>query len=679
MADKIMQVFYGNDCLPYKDRELTVHFPIIGCAFTGSHNYNKVHFYVNELGGVNSITWLAVTKLPNGRIIYQVLTPTLDSDNNYCLELDLSQFYTQIKGDIYISLNGCDGEVEISEDDETNIQTIEAVLNNQTIIATGSIKISMNYAVQRPLGFSFDIDQYQDILDALSGKANVINTIQVVDNITTYDLSSFDNCQLFYDMASELYYEKIEESPYYKEVDDFGLLASDYLVPRFIVQGNETCASIFEKIGGRVCIIKITTGGEYLAQLTESKIVLYSISDNRYYVREDLGGMSFEISSVVNLTYAHRYLDQKYTQNNVYGIDNGGNQVTIPFGTDTGASKIVQRDSNGQINVPLVPTSNSHSTSKKYVDDMIRNIEKNAFIIVDTETYPTLEDFLEDDLYGEEGFIYLYPIDTSDLTKGYYQYIWENESWLDIGTTQIDLSNYYTKAQVDGLLLLKANDNEVVKLTGNQAISGSKLFTDSPSVPTPTFYSQATNKDYVDTEVAKKVDKTNTGKKVYGTDSSGNQITFDVDYTVGADGNIVRRASGTSQIMVPLTPTANGHATSKKYVDDSVASAISSVYRYKGSKTVLQINALTGMVTGDVYNVSDSGTLTGGVVVVAGDNVAWNGSGWDKLAGDIDLSDYVEKSQTIAGIDLSGNISAQDLTNALVYATTSDIENIMED
>lgn len=116
--------------------------------------------------------------------------------------------------------------------------------------------------------------------------------------------------------------------------------------------------------------------------------------------------------------------------------------------------------------------------------------------------------------------------------------------------------------------------------------------------------------------------------------------------TTQADNRFVKAISGNQTIsgvktfnsspIVP-TPTNSTDAANKGYVD----SAVSSVYKYKATKTVSEINSLTGQVIGDVYNVSNSGTLTAGnVSVVAGDNVAWNGTEWDKLAGDIDLSSY---------------------------------------
>lgn len=163
----------------------------------------------------------------------------------------------------------------------------------------------------------------------------------------------------------------------------------------------------------------------------------------------------------------------------VYGTDSLGNQKEYDVDSGDTLGEIVKRDVNGQIKVPQTPTDNAHATSKKYVDDALsnkqdiltfdnaptqnstnpvtsggiytalENVKKNAFKQVDITLYPTLNDFLAST--GEEGFTYLYPLDTTDLTKGYYQYIYETENnvgiWISLGTTTIDLSNY---AKLDG-------------------------------------------------------------------------------------------------------------------------------------------------------------------------------------------------------------------------------------
>lgn len=64
--------------------------------------------------------------------------------------------------------------------------------------------------------------------------------------------------------------------------------------------------------------------------------------------------------------------------------------------------------------------------------------------------------------------------------------------------TAIDL-DAVTDADLTSALATKANDSDVVKLTGAQTVSGAKTFSASPVVPTPTSGTDAANKNYVDT------------------------------------------------------------------------------------------------------------------------------------------------------------------------------------
>lgn len=83
------------------------------------------------------------------------------------------------------------------------------------------------------------------------------------------------------------------------------------------------------------------------------------------------------------------------------------------------------------------------------VDAKITALKQAHYQAVDTTEYPTLEDFLETE--GEEGWMYLYPVDTTDPSSGYHQYIWEDDDgWVPLGdTTNIDLSPYRTAADQD--------------------------------------------------------------------------------------------------------------------------------------------------------------------------------------------------------------------------------------
>lgn len=86
----------------------------------------------------------------------------------------------------------------------------------------------------------------------------------------------------------------------------------------------------------------------------------------------------------------------------------------------------------------------------------------------------------------------------------------------------------------------------------------------------------------------------------------------------------------------------------------------------------------TGQNNGDMYYVTAESA-----------NFVWNDTAndWDELSGSIDLSGLVEKTQTIAGLPLTGNIASADLKNALgvgsaytykgVLATIADLNNIV--
>lgn len=92
----------------------------------------------------------------------------------------------------------------------------------------------------------------------------------------------------------------------------------------------------------------------------------------------------------------------------------------------------------------------------------------------------------------------------------------------------------------------------------------------------------------------------------------------------------------------------------KAYVD----SALSSALVYKGSVDTYANLPVESQKVGDMYNVAQADSSHN---IKAGDNVAWNGSAWDALAGTVDLSAYLTKSSasstyaTIDDLDATNN------------------------
>lgn len=67
---------------------------------------------------------------------------------------------------------------------------------------------------------------------------------------------------------------------------------------------------------------------------------------------------------------------------------------------------------------------------------------------------------------------------------------------------------------------------------------------------------------------------------------------------------------------------------------------ISTVYKYKGTKTNFSELPTSGNNIGDVWNITNADTANH---IKAGDNVVWDGSKWDNLSGTVDLSNYLQK------------------------------------
>lgn len=102
-----------------------------------------------------------------------------------------------------------------------------------------------------------------------------------------------------------------------------------------------------------------------------------------------------------------------------------------------------------------------------------------------------------------------------------------------------------------------------------------------------------------------KVDKTTTANQVYTTDGNGNQAHYLLSVNALANSFAYRNAD--AQVRVATTPSGNNDATSKKYVDDNLATKQGTLT----AGTNIQINNDTISATDTTYTGSDGITLTG--------------------------------------------------------------------
>ena len=116
----------------------------------------------------------------------------------------------------------------------------------------------------------------------------------------------------------------------------------------------------------------------------------------------------------------------------------------------------------------------------------------------------------------------------------------------------------------------------------------------------------------------------------------------------GTWGHIIGNITDQEDLIALLEEKANkattlaGYGITDAYTKTEIDSKVASVYRYKGSVNAYADLPVSGMEIGDVYNVVNADEEHG---IKAGDNVAWNGENWDVLAGEIDLSGYIQKAE----------------------------------
>lgn len=96
--------------------------------------------------------------------------------------------------------------------------------------------------------------------------------------------------------------------------------------------------------------------------------------------------------------------------------------------------------------------------------------------------------------------------------------------------------------------------------------------------------------------------------------------------------------------------TLAGYGIGDAYTKTEVDSKLSSVYRYKGSVASYDALPTENITIGDVYNIEAADSQNG---VNAGDNVAWNGTAWDVLAGTVDTSSFATKATTLEGYGIT--------------------------
>ena len=412
-----LKVYFGQDLLPYKDREHQVHFPIVGNAFQGASQTDIIKFYIGEIALNDSAVWVACAKLPTGELGYNLLDTRGNDDDGSYVQLTLTRWHTQYQGNLYICLHCYSGGIELEEDEETGLLS---PVGEPVIRVTGGIKMNIAYATGIVSG-----DEVQThTLEELWAKFG--EYLRLDDN------HYFKVLNVITDINNELYKDYIENT--------------DIVLAKPTI--GDTNYSLY-KISGTYPNFTYSMLGIQISALTVNNIIANQVNVPTFadIKRGDSKTLSTYIEEEIN-EVAQTKIDKTSSANQVYGTDVSGNQTTIPYFTGAINNALVKRKYNGQITVLMQPIENTDAASKKYVDNKVAEFAQNEMQVV--SVLPAS---------GEEGIIYLLPIDPTDLTKGYYRYIWEKVGgtyqWLSLGTTEVDLSDFVTTSELASGLATK--------------------------------------------------------------------------------------------------------------------------------------------------------------------------------------------------------------------------------
>ena len=102
-------------------------------------------------------------------------------------------------------------------------------------------------------------------------------------------------------------------------------------------------------------------------------------------------------------------------------------------------------------------TSDLNTTSKKITGAI--NELKQLISLIPQFSIEVVQELPTEDI--SDTTIYLVPAEDPEVGNYYEEYIHVNNTWELVGTTAVDLSAYYTKLEVDGLLATKASVTEV--------------------------------------------------------------------------------------------------------------------------------------------------------------------------------------------------------------------------
>ena len=253
----------------------------------------------------------------------------------------------------------------------------------------------------------------------------------------------------------------------------------------------------------------------------------------------------------------------------------------------------------------------------------------------------------------------------------------------DIGNATITITQGGTSK---GSFSVNASENVTIEVNDGAQADWDETDTSSPSYiqHKPSVYTKTETDGLLDA----KADKATTYTKTETDgllDAKANVATTLSGYGI-QDAYTKDETNSLLDAKADKSTTLAGYGISDAYTKDEVDAKVSSVYHYKGTVSTYAELPASGQEVGDVWNIETADSSHG---IKAGDNVAWTGSEWDVLAGEIDLSSYATKTDLETKMDapatpgtvgqvLTKTADGQEWADAQGGATT-DVANALDD
>ena len=236
---------------------------------------------------------------------------------------------------------------------------------------------------------------------------------------------------------------------------------------------------------------------------------------------------------------------------------------------------------------------------------------------------------------------------------------WDSKADIgDIGNATVTITQ---DGETRGSFSVNATDSVTIDLTGGAQADWNETNTTSPAYiqHKPSVYTMTETDALLDA----KADKANVytkgetdGLLDAKADKASVYTKTETDGLLDAKANVATTLSGygiqdaytkdeTNSLLdgkADKATTIAGYGITDAYTKTEVDAKVASVYRYKGTVSTYADLPSSGQEVGDVWNIETDDSAHG---IKAGDNVAWNGSAWDVLAGEIDLTAYPTKSE----------------------------------